>query len=433
MPETIIESLDNEGRGVARQEGKAIFIEGALPQERVVFSSYRRKPNYELATASRILAANALRVEPRCRHFGICGGCSMQHLGGPGQAAAKQRVLEDGLWHIGRMRPEVIFPAIHGPSWGYRTRARLSVRLVPKKGGVLVGFHEKRSSFIADMDSCEVLPLPVSALLPLLRNMIGALSISDRLPQIEVAVGDGVTVLVLRILQRLTPGDESLLRDFADAQGVQFWLQPGGPETAQPFHPVEAPPLSYVLPDFGLQLVFRPSEFTQVNHGINRMLLRRAMHLLQPEAGERIGDLFCGLGNFTLPIARSGAFAFGVEGSQALVCRAEENAALNGLSSLTAFAVANLFDATPALLDAWGRLDKWLIDPPREGAIELVKAIGKHGPRRIVYVSCNPATLARDAAVLVHEKAYRLRGAGIANMFPQTSHVESIALFERKG
>ncbi len=432
MPETIIESLDHEGRGVARHEGKTIFIEGALPQERVVFSSYRRKPNYELATASRILTSNALRAEPRCRHFGICGGCSMQHLGGPGQAAAKQRVLEDDFWHIGRMRPEVIYPAIHGPAWGYRTRARLSVRLVPKKGGVLVGFHEKRSSFIADMDSCEVLPPPVSALLPLLRKLIGALSISDRLPQIEVAVGDGVTVLVLRILQRLTPGDESLLRDFADAQGVQFWLQPGGAETAQPFHPLEAPPLSYVLPDFGLQLEFRPNEFTQVNHGINRMLLRRAMHLLQPEPGERIGDLFCGLGNFTLPIARSGAFAFGVEGSQALVCRAEENAALNELSGLTAFVVANLFDATPALLDAWGRLDKWLIDPPREGAIELVKAIGEHGPGRIVYVSCNPATLARDAAVLVHEKAYRLRGAGIANMFPQTSHVESIALFERE-
>jgi 23S rRNA (uracil1939-C5)-methyltransferase len=303
---------------------------------------------------------------------------------------------------------------------------------VPKKGGVLVGFHEKRSSFIADMDSCEVLPLSVSALLPLLRSLIGALSISDRLPQIEVAVGDGVTVLVLRILQRLTPEDESLLRDFAEAQGVQFWLQPGGPETAQPFHPIEAPTLSYALPDFGLRLEFRPNEFTQVNHGINRMLLRRAMHLLQPETGERIGDLFCGLGNFTLPIARSGAFAFGVEGSQALVRRAEENAALNELSRLTAFAVANLFVATPALLDGWGRLDKWLIDPPREGAIELVKAIGEQGPGRIVYVSCNPATLARDAAVLVHEKGYRLRGAGIANMFPQTSHVESIALFERK-
>ncbi|MEZ5614317.1 MAG: 23S rRNA (uracil(1939)-C(5))-methyltransferase RlmD [Rhodocyclaceae bacterium] len=431
MPETVIESLDHEGRGVARHEGKTLFIEGALPQEQVVFSSYRRKPNYELATADRILAPNSLRVEPRCRHFGLCGGCSMQHLDEPGQTAAKQRVLEDGLWHLARLRPEVIYPAIHGPAWGYRTRARLSVRLVPKKGGVLVGFHEKRSSFIADMDSCEVLPPPVSALLPLLRKLIGSLSLADRLPQIEVAVGDRVTVLVLRILQRLKPEDEMRLRQFADEQAIQFWLQPGGPETAHPFHPVDAPPLSYDLPDFGLRLEFQPNEFTQVNNGINRMLLRRAMSLLQPRAGERIGDLFCGLGNFTLPVARCGAFAFGIEGSQALVSRAGKNAARNGLSGMTGFAVANLFEATPALVEGWGRLDKWLIDPPREGAIELVRAIGAATPQRIVYVSCNPATLARDAAVLVHEKGFRLRGAGIANMFPQTSHVESIALFER--
>lgn len=432
MPATIIESLDHEGRGVARHEGKTIFVEGALPLERVVFSSYRRKPNYELATASQILVPNAMRVEPRCKHFGICGGCSMQHLDVSGQAAAKQRVLEDAFWHIGRMRPELIYPAICGPAWGYRSRARLSVRLVPKKGGVLVGFHEKRSSFIADMDSCEVLPPSVSALLPLLRRLVGSLSIPDRLPQIEVAVGDCVTVLVLRILNPLTPEDETQVRAFADEHGIQIWLQPEGPESAFPFHPPDAAPLSYTLPDFGLRLQFRPNEFTQVNYGINRMLLRRAMHLLQPQAGERIGDLFCGLGNFTLPIARSGAFAFGVEGSQILVRRAGENAAGNGLADLTAFAVANLFKASPEMLAGWGRLDKWLIDPPREGAVELVKAIGEDGPQRIVYVSCNPATLARDAAVLVHDKNYRLRGAGIANMFPQTSHVESVALFEKQ-
>jgi 23S rRNA (uracil1939-C5)-methyltransferase len=431
MPVAIIESLDHEGRGVARYEGKAIFVEGALPRERVIFASYRRKPNYELATASQILTASALRVAPRCRHFGICGGCSMQHLDASGQTAVKQRVLEDAFRHIARLQPEVVYPAIQGTGWAYRSRARLSVRLVPKKGGVLVGFHEKRSSYIADMDSCEVLPPAVSALLPLLRQLIGALSIPDRLPQIEVAVGDAVTVLVLRILQALTPADEALLRAFADAHGIQFWLQPSGPEEARPFHPIDAPPLGYALPDFGLRLEFRPNEFTQVNHGINRMLLRRVMHLLQPQPGERIGDLFCGLGNFTLPIACSGAFAFGVEGSQVLVRRAGENAALNGLSGLTSFAVANLFEATPDLLAGWGRLDKWLVDPPREGAIELVKAIGADGPRRIVYVSCNPATLARDAAVLVNEKSYRLCGAGIANMFPQTSHVESVALFER--
>ncbi|MBV6474891.1 MAG: 23S rRNA (uracil(1939)-C(5))-methyltransferase RlmD [Rhodocyclaceae bacterium] len=431
MPEIIIESLDHEGRGVARQDGKTLFVEGALPGERVTFSSYRRKPNYELATAGRIIKPSSLRIEPRCRHFGICGGCSMQHLDAPGQAAAKQRVLEDAFWHIGRLRPETVYPAIQGSAWAYRSRARLSVRLVPKKGGVLVGFHEKRSSYIADMDSCEVLPSAVSKLLPLLRRLVGALSVADQLPQIEVAVGDAVTVLVLRILQPLTPSDEAQLRRFAEEHGIQFWLQPGGPDSAHPFHPAEAPALGYALPDFDLQLRFRPNEFTQVNQGINRMLLRRAMHLLQPRPGERIGDLFCGLGNFTLPIARSGAYAFGVEGSQALVRRAEENAALNGLSGLVGFSVANLFEAKPELLAGWGRLDKWLIDPPREGAIELVKAIGEDGPQSIVYVSCSPATLARDAAVLVHEKGYRLRGAGIANMFPQTSHVESIALFEK--
>lgn len=432
MPVTIIESLDHEGRGVARHEGKTVFVEGALPGEKVVYSSYRRKPNYELAMAGSILLPSALRIAPRCRHFGICGGCSMQHLDEPGQAAAKQRVLEDAFWHIARMRPEQVYPAIYGQAWGYRSRARLSVRLVPKKGGVLVGFHEKRSSYIADMDSCEVLPPHISALLPKLRCLVGGLSIPDRLPQIEVAAGDGVTVLVLRILQALNSADEAQLRAFADEHGIQVWLQPGGPESAHPFHPPAAPPLSYSLPDFGLVLHFRPNEFTQVNQGINRMLLRRAMHLLRPSPGERIGDLFCGLGNFTLPIARSGAFVLGVEGSQALVRRAGENAALNGLSGMTEFAVANLFEASPEMLAGWGTLDKWLIDPPREGAIELVKAIGREGPGRIVYVSCNPATLARDAAVLVHEKGYRLRGAGIANMFPQTSHVESIALFERQ-
>jgi len=432
MPQATIESLDHEGRGVARCEGKTVFVEGALPGEEVVYSSYRRKPNYELATASRIVRPSALRVSPRCPHFGICGGCSMQHLDLKGQAAIKQRVLEDAFWHIARLHPEVVYPAIYGSPWGYRSRARLSVRLVPKKGGVLVGFHEKRSSYIADMDSCEVLPAPISALLPMLRVLVGSLSIADRLPQIEVAVGDAVSVLVLRILQPLTTSDEALLRQFAEAQGIQFWLQTGGPETARPFHPLEAPSLGYDLPDFNLRLEFRPNEFTQVNHGINRMLLRRAIHLLQPQTGERIGDLFCGLGNFTLPIARSGALAFGVEGSSVLVRRAEENAALNRLTGNTGFAVANLFEATPAMIAGWGRLDKWLVDPPREGAIELMKALGTEAPRRIVYVSCNPATLARDAAVLVHERGYRLLGAGIANMFPQTSHVESIALFERE-
>jgi 23S rRNA (uracil1939-C5)-methyltransferase len=431
MPEAVIESLDHEGRGVTHVAGKTIFVGGALPLERVEYSSYRKKSSYELADASRILVPSALRVTPRCCHFGICGGCSMQHLDLSGQAATKQRVLEDALWHIGRIRPEIVYPAIVGPAWGYRSRARLSVRLVRKKGGALVGFHERRSSFVADMDSCEVLPPRISALLAQLRKLVDALSIPDRLPQIEVAIGDAVTVLVLRILLPLAPNDETLLRAFADDHGVQLWLQAGGPETACPFHPVEAPPLAYGLPEFDLTLRFRPTDFTQVNHGINRVLVRRAISLLDPRPGERIGDMFCGLGNFTLPIARCGALVLGVEGSRTLVDRARENAELNGLTELAGFSVANLFEATAESLAALGRLDKLLVDPPREGATALVKALGGEAPRRLVYVSCSPATLARDAAVLVHEKGYRLCGAGIANMFPQTSHVESIALFEK--
>jgi 23S rRNA (uracil1939-C5)-methyltransferase len=398
----------------------------------VEYSSYRRKPSYEQAQTTRVIKASSQRVQPACRYFGVCGGCSMQHLDAGAQTAAKQRVLEDAFWHIGHLKPETTFPAIAGPAWGYRYRARLSVRLVAKKGGVLVGFHEKRSSYVAVMDSCAVLPPSVSGLLPHLKELVEQLSIPDRLPQIELAIGDDQTVLVLRILEALTERDESLLRDFADRHGVVLYLQTGGPATAALFHPDDAGPLHYTLPDFGVALRFSPTEFTQVNHGINRMLVRRAMSLLQPAAGERIADMFCGLGNFTLPIARSGADVVGIEGSQVLVDRARANAELNGLGGRCSFGVANLFEATPESLAALGRFDKMLIDPPREGAVELVKSfVDAAAPARIVYVSCSPATLARDAAVLVHERGYALRGAGIASMFPQTSHVESIALFER--
>jgi 23S rRNA (uracil1939-C5)-methyltransferase len=438
MPTAIIESLDHEGRGVTHVDGKVIFIEGALTGEEVEYSSYKRKPSYEQANATHILRASAQRVTPRCPHFGICGGCSMQHLDPIAQTAVKQRVLENAFWHLARLKPETMFPAIHGASWGYRYRARLSVRLVPKKGGVLVGFHERRSSYVADMGSCAVLPPEVSALLPRLRELVTGLSIPDRLPQIEVAIGEHATgrqiALVLRHLEPLTPGDEVALRSFAQTHSLIIHLQPGGPDTVHLFHPTEAPALSYSLPEFNVTHRFRPTDFTQVNHGINRVLIRRALALLAPQAHERIADMFCGLGNFTLPIARSGAQTVGIEGSKALVERAQANATANGLDERCSFQVANLFDTTPDSLAALGRFDKMLIDPPREGAIELVKAIGAQGelaPTRLVYVSCNPATLARDAAVLVHEHGYCLRGAGIANMFPQTSHVESIALFER--
>jgi len=430
----VIESLDREGRGVARFEGKAIFIEGGLAGETVSYASYRRKPSYELATATAIYEPSAERELPRCPHFGVCGGCSMQHLEARAQVAAKQRVLEDSLWHIGKLRPETMLRAVYGLSWGYRHRARLSVRLVPKKGGVLVGFHERKSSFIADMTSCEVLPRPISDLLLPLRSLIAGLSNPTRLPQIELAVGEAVTVLVLRILDPLSADDEDALRAFAAQHGVQLWLQRAGPDTAEPFFPPDAPPLFYSLPEFGVQIHFRPTDFTQVNHAVNRILVRRALALLDPRPGERIADLFCGLGNFSLPIASRGAEVLGVEGSAVLVRRAEANARANGLAARARFETVNLFEAPNCAAivgNDGGGFDKLLIDPPRDGAVEVVKALGEGGPRRIVYVSCDPATLARDAEVLVHVKGYRLAAAGVINMFPHTSHVESMALFEK--
>ncbi len=432
MPIAIVESLDHEGRGVARLDGKTIFVEGALPGEQVEFSSYRRKPSYELAVATAILSESSQRVVPCCCFFDRCGGCSMQHLHPVAQAAVKQRVLEDALWHMARLRPEVIYSAIHGQPWGYRLRARLSVRLVKKKGGVLVGFHEKRSSYVADMSGCEVVPRHVSALIPRLRELIGNLSVAERLPQIEVAIGDALTVLVLRILQPLSADDEALLRGFADDNGITFFLQPAGPDSATVFHPLQVGELAYALPEFDVTIRFRPTDFTQVNHDVNRLLVRRAVALLDPRPDEQIADMFCGLGNFALPIARRGAHVVGVEGGEAMVRRARDNAQLNGLAERTRFIAANLFETPLPDSISLETLDKMLVDPPREGAISLVKALGQHAPRRIVYVSCNPATLARDAAVLVREKSYRLKGAGIANMFAHTSHVESIALFERQ-
>lgn len=427
-----IESLDHEGRGVAHVEGKTVFIEGGLPRERVEYRVHRSRPSYEQATAERIVRASAQRVAPRCPHFGVCGGCSMQHLDPVAQAATKQRILEDALWHIGKLRAELILPAIHGPAWGYRYRARLGVRLVPSKGGLRIGFHERRSSYIIDMRECPVLPDRVSALLPRLRELIAGLSIADRVPQVEIAIGDEATVFVFRNLLPFSRSDEQRLAAFAAAEGVQAWTQPGGPDTATPLDPGADPALHYSLPEFGVRMDFRPTDFTQVNVHINRLLIRRSLQLLDPRPGERIADLFCGLGNFSLPIARCGARVIGVEGSDALVARALANARRNGLEALTEFHAANLFEATEDSLAALGPLDKLLIDPPREGAIAVAKALGRQQrPVRIVYVSCNPATLARDAAVLVREKGYVLRAAGIANMFPQTSHVESIALFEQ--
>jgi 23S rRNA (uracil1939-C5)-methyltransferase len=436
MPQGVIESMDHDARGITRLDGKTVFVEGALPGELVDYTSFRRKPSYEIAVAERILKPSSQRVVPRCPHFGVCGGCSMQHVGLPAQVAIKQRVLEDNLWRLSRLRPERFYPAIYGEPWGYRHRARLSVRNVPKKGGVLVGFHERRSSYVADMRSCAILPPRVSDLLLPLRELIEGLSIRDRLPQIELSVGASVLALVFRVLESPTKSDLDRIKAFALATGTSVYLQAKGPDSVVRLWPAPddaiAPELSYRLDEHAVEMFFRPTDFTQVNHRINEVLVRRAMSLLQPSPGERIADLFCGLGNFTLPIARSGATVFGVEGSAGLIRRAGENAYRNGLADRVTYDVANLFDVDSAKLAAWGRFDKMLIDPPREGAVEVAKALPDAGaPSRIVYVSCNPSTLARDAAVLVHQKGYALRGAGVVNMFPQTSHVESIALFER--
>ena len=442
-PALEIESLDMEARGVGRQHnedgtpGKVVFVEGALPGERVTYSSFRKKPSYEQAQLVRVERESSSRVKPQCQYFGVCGGCSMQHLDMRAQMSVKQRVLEDNLWHLGKLRSEMMYRPILGPSWGYRYRARLTVRRVLKKGSVLVGFHEKKSKFIADMTSCEILPPAISALLVPLRHLVDSLTIAERLPQIEIAVGTEITALVLRILEPITANDENLLRAFADRHGVQLWLQPQGPDSAFQFYP-DTPELAYTLPEFNIRMPFKPTDFTQVNHQINRILVSRALRLLAPAPSDRVLDLFCGLGNFTLPLARRAREVVGIEGSESLVERALENARKNGVDGRTAFTARNLFEISADDLRALGAFDKFLIDPPREGAFAVARALAEIAqsgegplPQRIVYVSCSPATLARDAGLLVHQAGYRLRGAGVVNMFPHTSHVESIALFER--
>lgn len=432
MSKLFVESLDQEGRGVARRDGKAIFIEGALPGEWVDCAIQRRKPSYEVATVTAVLRQSSSRLAPPCAYFGRCGGCSLQHLEPRAQVAVKQRVIEDNLWHIGRVRPEQLLPAICGPWWGYRHRARLTVRHVPKKGGALVGFHERRSSYVTDMMSCEVLPPRISNLLRPLRELVDRFSIRTRVPQIELALGDACDVLVFRVLVGPNADDQRLLREFAERHDVCVYLQPGGPQTAYPFHPAEAADLYYALPEFDLRIGFAPTDFTQVNHSVNRVLVRRAIALLGASPGERVADLFCGLGNFTLAIARTGADVVGVEGSGELIGRAVANAELNGLQQSTRFVEMNLYEEGVPGLPGLGRFDRMLLDPPRDGAIEVIKGLGAQGPRCIVYISCNPATLARDAGLLVHTQGYALKAAGAVNMFPHTSHVESIAVFDRE-
>lgn len=439
-----IESLDMNARGVGRlpsedgEPGKVVFVEGALPGERVTIHPVRKKKKkWEVAEVAQRHKESSLRVEPKCAYFGLCGGCSMQHIDAGAQVAIKQRVLEDNLERIGGLRPERVARPIYGPSWGYRYRGRLSVNYVAKKGGILVGFHEKKSRFITDMVSCEVLPKKVSDLLKPLRRMIESLSIVRQMPQIELAVGEGetdvVTALVLRIMAPITPDDEVVLKTFADEHKVQWWLQTKGPDTAYLFYPTDQT-LHYALPEFNVTMPFKPTDFTQVNHHINQVLVSRALRLLDAQPDERVADLFCGLGNFTLPIATQAKEVMGIEGSATLTQRAEDNAVENQLTDKTNFATRNLFEVTTEDFLALGRFDKMLIDPPRDGAQAVCQAmvdLGEMKPQRIVYVSCSPSTLARDAGILVNEAGYALKEAGVINMFPHTSHVESMAVFEK--
>ncbi|NDY90038.1 23S rRNA (uracil(1939)-C(5))-methyltransferase RlmD [Ideonella livida] len=438
-----VESLDLDAQGVARNnEGKVVFIEGALPGEEAQVTVGRSKNSWEQAVVREIRRESSQRVRPGCPHFGLhqgaCGGCKMQHLDAAAQVAVKQRVLETNLQHLSKVRPERMMRPIEGPTWGYRYRARLSVRHVARKGTVLVGFHERKSRYVADIQTCPVLPPKVSAMLMPLRALIGDMQARDRLPQIELAVGEGVTALVLRHLEPLCADDVQRLRDFAARHDVQWWLQPKGPDTV---HLLDAggPTLEYRLREFDLRMPFKPTDFTQVNHQINEVLVGRALRLLQVQPSDQVIDWFCGLGNFTLPLARQAASVLGIEGSEALVQRSRENAQANGLSAKTRFAARNLFELAPEDIVAYGPANRWLVDPPREGAFALVKALAGlrvqrrtdwQPPQRIVYVSCNPATLARDAGLLVHVAGYRCSQAGVVNMFPHTAHVESMAVFD---
>jgi 23S rRNA (uracil1939-C5)-methyltransferase len=443
----VIDALDMDAQGIARRpDGKVVFVEGALPTEWVTAQVHRKKNNWEAASLVAVHRESSQRVKPGCPHFGLhagaCGGCKMQHLHESAQVAVKQRVLEDNLWHLGKVKAETLLRPIEGPAWGYRYRARLSVRFVHKKGEVLIGFHERKSRYVADMSVCKVLPPHVSAMLVPLRALIFGMDARETCPQIELACGDKVTALVLRHLEPLSEADLARLRAFAAEHGVQWWLQAKGPDTVKLLDE-GGPALAYSLPEFGVHMPFKPTDFTQVNPHINRVLVGRALRLLGAQRHERVIDWFCGLGNFTLPIATQAGEVLGIEGSEALVARSRQNHAHNAAMGLapTAFVARNLFEMTPEMLVADGVAQRWLVDPPREGAFALVKALadlyqqpglrqGWTPPQRIVYVSCNPATLARDAGLLVHQAGYRCTAAGVVNMFPHTAHVESMAVFE---
>ncbi|WP_045223764.1 23S rRNA (uracil(1939)-C(5))-methyltransferase RlmD [Methyloterricola oryzae] len=425
-----VESFAHDGRGVSHVDGKAVFIDGALPGEDVRFVYTQIRRDFAEGRAVEILEPAAERVAPRCAHFGVCGGCSLQHLAEGAQIQEKQALLLEQFRRLGKVEPEALFEPLIGPHWGYRHKARLGVKWVAKKDRVLVGFREKASAFIAEIEQCPVLHPAVGEHLTDLAAMIAGLSIREKLPQIEVAVGDVRCALVFRVLQPPSSEDLERLSAFGEHYAFDIYLQPQGPDSVFPLHPQTPPPLTYALPAHGVEFRFKPTDFTQVNVQINRQMVDRVLELLDPQGHETLLDLFCGIGNFTLPLARRAAQVVGVEGGAEAVARARENAEANGLANVQ-FHVADLTQPQDQAAWATARYDKVLLDPSRAGALEVLQYTKKWQARRIVYVSCNPSTLARDAGVLVHEHGYRLLSAGVMDMFPHTSHVESIALFEK--
>jgi len=428
--ETTVESLSPEGRGVAHVDGKTTFIDGALPGETVRARYLKRRKRHDEAEIVGVLNASSERVQPKCPHFGVCGGCRLQHLDAGAQIAHKQSALMEQLKHIGQVEPAAERMPMTAPVWGYRHKARLGVKYVDKKEKVLVGFRERSSPFVADLQRCEVLHPSVGELLEPLAELIAGLTVYRQVPQIEVAIGDDMVALVLRHLVPMTAGDHELLQQFERTHEVRFFLQPGGTDTIRPLNTTTSPLLTYGLPKHDLTFEFAPTDFTQINPAINRNMVDAVINWLQPQAEDRVLDLFCGLGNFSLPLARQAGRVTGVEGDAALVERAGANAARNGIDNAEFFAA----DLAASDLDAafmYRRYDKVLLDPPRSGAAEIIRQFNWNGVERVAYVSCNPATLARDAGELVHTHGFQLVTAGVLDMFPHTAHVESLALFQR--
>jgi 23S rRNA (uracil1939-C5)-methyltransferase len=423
-----VDSLTHDGRGVAHVDGRVVFVPGALPGEEVRIERVRRRRGHDEARLLEVLEPSPSRVTPRCQYFGACGGCALQHLARDAQLEAKQSVLVENLRRIGHVEPDTVLPPLAGDAWHYRRRARLSVRRVAAKGRTLVGFRERAAVYVTDMRDCAVLAEPVAHLIGPLADLVDTLAIRERVPQIEVAVAGGETHLVMRVLEPPTMEDRERLRRFAAEHGVRWYLQPEGPQSARPLEEDTALP-RYRLDRFDVEIEFAPTEFVQVNGGLNELLVDRALELLAPEATDEVLDLYCGVGNFTLPLARRAAHVTGVEGATELVERARANAARNGLANVSVH-VADLNADVGDLPWARRRYDLLLLDPPRAGAAAVVEHVPQWQPRRIVYVSCDPATLARDAGRLVGTHGMRLVAAGIADMFPHTAHVEAVALFE---